>query len=286
MRISLYTLLKGVTVLAVLLWTSQLAGEIIEARTKKSDLFSPSSQVLLGKLVRAVMLAIAAILALSAAGIDIAALTIFSGALGLGLGFGLQKVASNLASGFIMLMDRSIKPGDVIQLGDTFGWITSLRGRYVSLVTRDGAEYPIPNEHFITERVINWSYTNRNIRLEIRFGVDYGSDPHVVRRIVREAVASLDRVLQHPQPVCHLVNFGESSLDFVVRFWISDPEQGVTNIRGEVLLAIWDVLREKGIKIPYPHLELVRGAPPPGPGTEPSRKSNAPAPVSSSDNAR
>ncbi len=275
MRISLFTLLKGVTVLAVLLWIGQIAGDLIETRTSRSELFSPSSRVLLGKLAKALMLAVAAVASLSAAGIDLTALTIFSGALGLGLGFGLQKVASNLASGFIMLMDRSIKPGDVIQLGDTFGWITSLRARYVSLVTRDGAEYLIPNEQFISERVINWSHTDRNIRLEIRFGVDYASDPHMVRRVVREAVGASERVLKMPPPVCHLSGFGDSSLDFVARFWICDPEGGVTNIKGEVLLAIWDVLKANGIQIPYPHVQVIRtshkapadGEPPVGGGS-------------------
>lgn len=257
-RISLYTLLKGVAVLAVLLWMGQLTGDFIEARAKTSDLFSPSMHVLLGKLVKALLIVIAAGAALSAAGIDFTVLTVFSGALGLGLGFGLQRVASNLASGFIMLLDRSIKPGDVIQVGNTFGWITSIRARYVSLETRDGAEYLIPNEQFITERVINWSFTDRKIRLEVKFGVDYSSDPHFVRRIVSEAVGKLDRVLVHPPPICHLVAFGDSSLDLVVRFWIFDPEEGVTNIKGAALLAIWDVLKSNNIEIPYPHLRVIR----------------------------
>lgn len=256
-RISLLTLLKGVTVLGVLLWLGGVAGDFIERRLKNSDLMSPSLQALSGKLAKAVLIVVAATLALSAAGIDVTVLTVFSGALGLGLGFGLQKVASNLASGVIMLADRSVKPGDVIQLGSTIGWIASIRARYVSVSTRDGAEYLIPNEQFITEQVINWSYTDRNLRLEIKFGVGYDSDPHQVRKLVREAVASVKRVLRHPAPVCHLVALGESTLDFVVRFWIDDPEEGMTNIRGEALLAVWDVLKKHNISIPYPHREII-----------------------------
>ena len=166
-------------------------------------------QVLLGKLAKTLFFFVAAAAGLSAAGLDLTVLTVFSGALGLGLGFGLQKVLSNLASGFIMLMDRSVKPGDVIELGGTFGWITSIRARYVSVVTRDGAEYLIPNEHFITERVVNWSYSTRKIRLEVKFGVDYASDPHQVREVVAAAIKGIPRVLDHPAPVCHLVAFGE-----------------------------------------------------------------------------
>lgn len=256
-RISLLTLLKGVTVLGLMLWTGSITGDLVSRRIEDSDLMSPSLLALASKLARALLIVISATLALSAAGIDVTVLTVFSGALGLGLGFGLQKVASNLASGVIMLADRSVKPGDVIQLGTTFGWITSIRARYVSVVTRDGAEYLIPNEQFITERVVNWSYTDRRIRLEVKFGVAYDSNPHQVRRLVAEAVSRINRVLATPVPLCHLVAFGESSLDFVVRFWIDDPENGVTNIRGEALLAIWDVLKKDGISIPYPHREVI-----------------------------
>ncbi len=259
-RISLYTVLKGLTVLLVLLWIGKIIGNLIERQAKGSDLLNPSMQVLLSQLAKTLVFIIAATAALSAAGLDLTLLTVFSGALGLGLGFGLQKVMSNLASGFIMLLDRSIKPGDVIELGDTFGWITSIHARYVSAVTRDGAEYLIPNEHFITERVVNWSYTNRKIRLEVKFGVDYASDPHLVRKVVGEAIRGIPRVLDEPAPVCHLVAFGDSSLDFVVRFWIYDPEGGITNIQGAALLAIWDVLKLNNIAIPYPHMTLLRRA--------------------------
>jgi small-conductance mechanosensitive channel len=259
-RISLYTLLKGLIVLCILLWLGKIIGDLIERQTKDSDLLNPSMQVLLSQLAKTLVFIIAATAALSAAGLDLTVLTVFSGALGLGLGFGLQKVLSNLASGFIMLMDRSVKPGDVIELGGTFGWITSIRARYVSVVTRDGAEYLIPNEQFITERVINWSYSNRKIRLEVKFGVDYASDPHLVRKVVAAAVLGIPRVLDDPPPVCHLVEFGDSSLDFVVRFWIYDPEGGVTNIKGAALLAIWDVLKLNNIAIPYPHITLLRRA--------------------------
>jgi small-conductance mechanosensitive channel len=200
---------------------------------------------------------------LSTAGIDLTTLTVFSGAIGLGLGFGLQKVISNLVSGMIILADRSIKPGDVIQLGETFGWIQSLRARFVSVVTRDGRKYLIPNEDLITKQVINWSYTEELVRLDVTFRVSYAANPHEIRRIAVEAAARVPRVQADPGPLCHLAEFGEYSLDFVLRFWIRDPAGGLTNVRGAVLLALWDAFQAHAVEIPLPQREVIvhRGAP-------------------------
>jgi small-conductance mechanosensitive channel len=267
-RLSLLTLLYGLVILAVALWFSSVAGPVMEQRLRSSTLLTPSAQVLTAKFARAAMIVAAVAMALSAVGFDLTVLTVFSGAFGLGLAFSLQKVASNLMSGVIILMDRSIKPGDVIQLGSTFGWISTLRARYVSVVTRDGAEYLIPNETFVTEQVINWSYTDRRIRQEVRFGVTYDCDPHAVRRFTAAAVAKVARVLPVPEPVCHLVEFGDSSLNFVLRFWIEDPEEGLMNVKGQAMLAVWDALKEHGVAIPYPHREIiVRDGPQPTAGT-------------------
>ncbi|MGE0425123.1 MAG: mechanosensitive ion channel family protein [Reyranellaceae bacterium] len=267
-RLSLLTLLYGLAVLAVALWFAAVAGTVLEQRLRTSELLTPSAQVLAAKFAKAAMIFAAIAMALSAVGFDLTALTVFSGAFGLGLALSLQKVASNLMSGVIILMDRSIKPGDVIQLGSTFGWISSLRARYVSVITRDGAEYLIPNETFVTEQVINWSYSDRRIRQEVRFGVTYDCDPHEVRRFTSAAVAKVNRVLSTPAPVCHLVEFGDSSLNFVLRFWIEDPEEGLMNVKGQAMLAVWDALKEHGVGIPYPHREIiVRDGRPPAAGT-------------------
>ncbi len=260
-RLSLWMLVKGVLLLSVLLWAAATGGSFLDHRIREHLDIDPTLQVLLGKVVKFTLLAVALLAGLSAIGIELTALTVFSGAVGLGIGFGLQKVASNLMSGMIILLDRSIKPGDVISLGDTFGWISSLRARYVSVVTRDGVEYLIPNESFITEQVVNWSYTNRRVRVEVRFGVSYDSDPHEVRALALDVLKGRRRVLSRPPPVCHLVAFGDSSLDFVLRFWISDPQNGLTNIRGIVLLALWDAFKEKGITIPFPHRQLLLDKP-------------------------
>ena len=195
---------------------------------------------------------------MSGIGIDLTAFTVLSGAVGVGIGFGLQKVVSNFISGIIILLDESIKPGDTISLGDTFGWIRELRARFVSVVTRDGREFLIPNEDFITTQVVNWSFTDDLVRLDVPFGVSYDSDPHEVSRLAVEAAGSVDRVVAAGKsPVCWLKNFGDSSLDFVLRFWIADPQNGLTNIRGKVMLALWDAFKEHEIGIPYPHREVI-----------------------------
>ena len=257
LRLSLLVVLKAVVLLALLLWLANLGGEVIEQRLLSGSDITPTAQVLLSKLVKATLVVGAFLVALTATGIDLTALALFSGAVGIGVGFGLQKVASNLISGIIILLDRSIKPGDVISLGDTFGWISSLRARYVSVVTRDGAEYLIPNEAFVTDRVINWSYTDKLIRLEIKFGVSYDSNPHEVRRVAVESLKKVTRATSHHAPVCHVIGFGDSSIDFVLRFWIVDPQDGLTNVRGEAFLALWDALHAANISIPYPHREVI-----------------------------
>ncbi len=261
LRISVLTLLKGAATLVLLLWVAATVSRLLEGRINRVPELTPSVQVLIGKLLKITLLVFAVVIALNSVGIDLTALAVFSGAIGLGIGFGLQKVVSNLISGVILLLDKSIKPGDVIELGDTFGWISSLAARYVSVVTRDGREFLIPNEDLITHQVVNWSYTDQLVRLEVAFGVSYRSDPHMVRRLAIEAAGGPDRVSKEPAPVCHLVGFGDSSLDFVLRFWIRDPEKGVVNVKGLVLLAVWDTFHENGIEIPYPHRHLVTDAP-------------------------
>jgi small-conductance mechanosensitive channel len=257
LRISLLTVVKGVVTLAILLWAASVSSRFLERRISRVPDLTPSIQVLLGKLLKITLITLAVVVALNSVGIDLTALALFSGAVGVGIGFGLQKVVSNLISGVILLLDKSIKPGDVIELGETFGWISSLGARYVSVVTRDGKEYLIPNEDLITQRVVNWSFTNELVRMEITFGVSYDCDPHEVRRIAREAAARPPRVAQDTPPVCHLTGFGDSSLDFVLRFWIRDPQGGVMNVKGEVMLAVWDAFKEHGIEIPYPHRQLL-----------------------------
>jgi len=262
-RITLLLIIKFVVVMTVTLWLAFFSGSYFEKRIQQSEELTPSLRVLLGKIVKFMLIVIAIVIATTDLGIDLTAFTFFSGALGVGLGFGLQKVVSNFISGIIILLDRSIKPGDTISLGDTFGWIRELSARFVSVVTRDGREHLIPNENFITMEVINWSFSNDLIRLDVPFGVHYDSNPHEVSAMAIEAASGVPRVLSSTKPVCWMTHIGDSSIDFLLRFWINDPQNGLTNIRGKVLLALWDTFRQNGIKIPYPHREVILHRAPP-----------------------
>ncbi|WP_050927939.1 mechanosensitive ion channel domain-containing protein [Aestuariivita boseongensis] len=256
-RISVLTVIIGLAVIGVVVTAARLISQTTAANIRRNEDLSPSMQVLAVKAVQVIVYGLAIVVGVQTLGFDLTGLAVLSGAIGVGLGFGLQKVVSNLVSGVIILLDKSIKPGDVISLGDTFGWIQTLGARYASVVTRDGKEYLIPNEDLITGQVVNWSHSNEFVRLDIYFGTAYGDDPHAVRRIAIEAAQGVDRVLTQPKaPVCHIVGFGDSSVDYILRFWIRDPTQGLTNIRGNVYLALWDAFKENGISIPFPQREV------------------------------
>jgi small-conductance mechanosensitive channel len=248
--------LQGVFLLALLLFLARVIARQSSARIHANEELSPSMRVLAVKFLQVALYGAAFLVGLRAVGFDLTGLAVLSGAIGVGLGFGLQKVVSNLVSGVILLLDRSIKPGDVISLGETFGWINSLGARYVSITTRDGKEYLIPNEDLITGQVVNWSHSNDLVRLDIHFGTAYGNDPHAVRRVATEAARGVARVLEDRPPVCHITGFGDSSVDYILRFWIRDPSGGITNIRGNVYLALWDAFQENGIRIPFPQREV------------------------------
>ena len=262
-RLSLLIVVEAVILLIAFVWLAGLLSRLLERALKASGSLSASMQVLITKLLRIGLYAIAAVVALNAVGVDLTAFAVFSGAIGLGIGFGLQKAVSNFVSGITVLLDKSIKPGDVISVGSTFGWITSLNGRYVSVVTRDGREHLIPNEDLVTREVVNWSYTDQKVRVEVKFGTSYESDPHEVKRVVEAKLKGIKRVLPAPAPLVHFAGMGDSSLDFVCRFWIVDPVGGLLNVRSAVNFAIWDALKEHGIEIPFPQRDLhVKGAVP------------------------
>jgi len=212
--------------------------------------------VLAAKLARISLITLAILIALSSVGIDLTALAVFGGALGVGLGFGLQKIFSNLVSGIILLLDKSIKPGDVISLGTTFGWINHLGLRYTSVITRDGMEHLIPNEELITQRVENWSFSNKLVRLRAPVGVSYHSDIRLAMQLCLDAAKMSPRVQLDPEPKVQLLGFGDNSVNLEIRFWVDDPEQGRANITSEILLAVWDSFHEHGIEIPFPQRDL------------------------------
>jgi small-conductance mechanosensitive channel len=255
-RISALGVLEGLFYLVLLLWLANMAANLLERRIKKLPNITPSMQVLFSKLLKILLVIIAVFVAVNSVGIDLTALAVFGGALGVGIGFGLQKIVSNFISGIILLMDRSIKPGDTIGVAGTYGSIQSLGARYVSVITRDGIEHLIPNEELIVTRVENWSFSGKHVRLKVPVGISYGADVHQAIALCVEATEGLERVVDSPKPVCLLKGFGDSAVDLEIRFWIRDPQSGVSNIKSAVLLCVWDLFHENGIEIPFPQRDL------------------------------
>jgi len=255
-HLSVFEVLKAGLQLAVLLWAALAGSRVLEHRMQTVRGLTPSFQVLTGKLIRISLITVAFLIALSSVGIDLTAFAVFTGAVGVGVGFGLQKLVSNLISGVILLLDRSIKPGDVIEVGETYGWVSALNARYASVTTRDGKEWLIPNEDLITQRVTNLSFSSKQIRLLLPFGISYDSDVRAAMALSVEAANDVPRVLNNPAAVCRLMGFGDSSVDLELRIWINDPANGVVNVRSEILLSMWDKFHENGISIPFPQRDL------------------------------
>jgi small-conductance mechanosensitive channel len=257
------------TVLAFVL-TAAYVGGLLENRLMANQELSIGLRVGIAKTLRFGLIVLAALLAINLIGFDLGALAVFGGALGVGLGFGLQRVASNFISGFILIGDRSIRPGDVITIGDRFGVVRELRARYFVVRDRDGVDTLIPNESIITSQVINWSYADRAIRLKLPVQISYQDNPRRAMSLLLEAARAHPRVDKTPEPAARVMAFGENGIDLELRFWIRDPEDGVNNVRSDLYLEIWDAFAANGITIPYPQRDVrLRGevAPPATRGT-------------------
>ncbi len=261
-RISLLTAINAIVTVAILYMLAKAANHMLSHVIARASALDISQRVLVQKLAGIGVVVVAVMLGVDLLGIDLTALTVFSGAAGLAVGFGLQKTFGNLIAGVILLMDRSIKPGDVIVVGETFGAVGKIGVRAVSVVTRDGKEHLIPNEQLMTEPVENWSYSSRNVRLHIPVGIGYGSDLPLAQRLMIKAATAADRVLPEPKPSVWLKGFGDSSVDHDILLWIADPELGVGNVRSDVLNRVWVLFAEHGIEIPFPQRDLhIRTAP-------------------------
>ncbi len=255
-RVSLLLVMKGVTLMVVLVQGARMLAGIVEDRLHAAEGISPSAQVLFSKGARFGLYAFAVTITLSTVGVDLTSLTVFSGAVGVGVGFGLQKIFSNLVSGVILLLDKSLKPGDVIEMGGVQGRIAQINARYAAIETLDGKAYLIPNESLIGNEVINLSYNNSRLLIRAEVGVSYATDPRTAMGLMEQAALTVPRVLADPAPRTLLTKFGDSSVDLAVGFWIEDPENGIGNVRGEVLLAIWDSFKAHGVDIPFPQREV------------------------------
>ncbi len=255
-KITLLGIFKGLAMLLFLIWLSIRLSGAAESQMHKMPNITPSMEVLFAKILKVILISLSIVIGLNSFGIQLSSLTVLGGAIGLGLGFGLQKVISNLISGVILLLDKSIKPGDVISIDDTYGWINKLSARYVSVITRDGRETLIPNENLITNQVENWSFSDTKVRLRAPIGISYDADVRKAIQLTIDAALNIDRVLKDPAPKCLVRGFGDNSVDLELRFWIGDPANGVSNIKSMVYLEIWDLFHEHNIEIPYPQRDI------------------------------
>jgi small-conductance mechanosensitive channel len=259
---TLLSIINLLVVVALLFLGARIVNRIATHSIAQLNRLDVSQKVLVQKLASLGVVAVAILLGIDLLGIDLTALAFFSGALGLAVGFGLQKTFGNLIAGLILLMDRSIKPGDVIVVADTFGQVSKIGVRAVSVITRDGKEHLIPNEQLMTEEVENWSYSSRDVRVHIPVGVAYSSDMTLAQRLMVEAASASARVLAQPRPSVWMKAFGENSVDHDILIWISDPEAGVGNVRSEILNRLWTLFAEHGIEIPFPQRDVhIRSTP-------------------------
>jgi small-conductance mechanosensitive channel len=259
LRLTPLLLIKFGVLLVVALWLSNIASNFAESRITQSSDLTPSIQVLLVKIIRLTLMIIAVAMVMSAVGINLSALAIFSGAAGVGIGFGLQKIVANFISGIILLADKSVKPGDLVTIGDSSGRISAMKTRYISVAAGDGREFLIPNEDLVTQKVTNWTYTDKNTLVKVNFGTNYDADPRLVCKLAIEIAAAAPRALKDKPPNCILVEFAEAGMKFSLTFWISDPD-GMDNVKSDVMLSLWETFKREGIRVPYPVREIrIRG---------------------------
>ncbi|MBZ0105011.1 MAG: mechanosensitive ion channel [Sulfuricella denitrificans] len=251
-KVSLLMILSALLSIAVTLLFVLWLASTLEKRLMAADKLDMSLRVVLTKLIRAGLLLLGILFALPIAGIDVTVLSVFGGALGVGIGFGLQKIASNYVSGFIILLDRSIRIGDLVTVESRYGTVTSITSRYVVVKGLDGTEAIIPNEALITSTVLNHSYTNHEVRISIPVQVSYDSDLRKATQIMLEAAGNQPRVLKEPEPRAFLKSFGESGIDLEMSIWINDPEEGQLNLRSDINWEIWQKFQQAGIEIPFP----------------------------------
>ena len=259
LRLSPLLLIKAGALLLVALWVTNIASNFAESRINRASDLTPSVQVLLIKIIRIGLMTVAIVIALSAVGINLSALAVFSGAVGVGIGIGLQKIVANFISGIILLADKSVKPGDLVTIGDNSGRISAMKTRYISVAAGDGREFLIPNEDLVTQRVTNWTYTDKNTLVKIAFSTNYDADPRLVCKLAAETAAAHPRATRGKAPNCILTEFAEAGMKFSLTFWIADPD-GMDNVKSDVMLALWDAFKRDGIRVPYPVREIrVRG---------------------------
>jgi small-conductance mechanosensitive channel len=255
-RISLYTVTSFVLSIALLSLVGLWLTNGIQSLLKRSEAFDDSVKIVLSKVTRFLFLTLAVIVAMITAGIDLTALAVFGGALGVGLGLGLQRIVGNFVSGIVLALEKSIHPGDVISVGNSFGVVQGLHARHIVVRNRDGHDILIPNETLFTTEIINWSYGDRNVRFHLPVQISYDDDPETAMALMERAARETDRVLTDPAPVAQLMGFGDNGIQLELRLWVVDPEKGVTNVRSDTYLRIWRAFKAAGMTIPYPQRDV------------------------------
>ena len=259
LRLTPLLLIKAGALLVATLWLTNIASNFIESRINRASDLTPSIQVLLVKIIRIGLMVVAIAIALGAVGINLSALAVFTGAAGVGIGLGLQKIVANFISGIILLADKSVKPGDLVTIGDSSGRISAMKTRYISVAAGDGREFLIPNEDLVTQKVVNWTYTDKNTLVKVLFSTNYDADPRLVCKLAIEIAAAAPRAIKNKPPNCIITEFAEAGMKFSLTFWIADPD-GMDNVKSEVMLALWDAFKREAIRVPYPVREIrIRG---------------------------
>ena len=256
-RISLYAFIRSLLIVTLVFWTAHLFTDLVSERITRLSMVRATNRELLKKIFQITIYLIAFFVTLDFLGIDLTTLTVLGGALGIGLGFGLQKIASNFISGLILLLEKSIEQDDLVDVGNgAIGFVRKASARFTLVETFDGREIMIPNEDFITNRVTNWTYSSPHGRVEIPIGVAYGSDLELVMEILLEAATEHPDCVETPEPACYLREFGDSSVNFILHFWIGDVTKGRWRPQSEVMMSIWRKFKEQGVEIPFPQRDL------------------------------
>lgn len=255
-RISALTVSSFLLSSAVLLLVALGLANILRLRLHRSENLTPSMKLAVSKLSKVILLTVAVLTAVAWAGIDLTALTIFGGALGVGLGLGLQRIVSNFVSGFVVVFEESVRPGDVISVGATSGVVQALDARYIVVRNNDGMDILIPNEELITSQIVNWSYNDRNVRVRVPIQISYNDDPERALALMRSVAAAHARVLREPAPELRLTGFGDNGIQLELGAWIADPEQGLNEVRSDLNLAIWKAFKAAGITLPSPQRQI------------------------------
>ena len=252
-KLSLLVMIQAVFAIFIAILVAMTISKFIENKLLKTSQLDPNARVMLGKVFRIFLYFVAVVVSLSSIGINLTFLSVLGGAFGVGLAFGLQKIASNYVCGFIILMDKSIHIGDILLVGEHYGVVTLIRSRYTVLRKLDGIEVIIPNETLISENIINHSFSDRKARISIEVQISYKSSVDKAFEIMLNAAKSEKRVLKDPEPATYLRGFGDSGIDLLLSFYIVDPEEGSWGLKSDISRKIWKKFQEEGIEIPYPY---------------------------------